>query len=70
MTLDCTCTRLKEAEAKAAKWDGIVRCQDCKYVNPKKTRTIANAVFLWCKIFELPFLEDWYCAWGERREDA
>ena len=31
MTLDCRCNRLREAEDKAAKWDALVKCEDCKH---------------------------------------
>jgi len=27
----CSCTRLREAEEKAAKWDALVRCGDCEH---------------------------------------
>lgn len=58
MTLDCTCDRLREAEAKAALWDGIVRCRDCEYFDTRKCKS------------QWPFCVDGYCFWGKRREDA
>lgn len=58
MTLDCTCNRLTEAERKAALWDGIVRCRDCRFFDTRKCKS------------QWPFSLDGFCAWGERREDV
>lgn len=74
MTDWCSCNRLKEAEEKAAKWDAIVRCGECKhYEDPavfdlepyclsrfEGTATSPN-VFRRVK-------PDGFCAWGTRRE--
>ena len=56
MTLDCRCNRLREAEEKAAKWDALVRCEECKYFDTRKCKS------------QWPFRLDGFCAWGERRE--
>lgn len=66
MTLDCTCNRLKEAEAKAAKWDGIVRCRECRWRKFSATR----GVYECSRVVGLLAPSFGYCAWGERREDA
>ena len=70
----CSCTRLREAEAKAAMWDGIVRCKDCDL-------STDNGEY--CKLFasyepigggdeygeSLAIVSpDGHCAWGKRRE--
>lgn len=78
--LDCTCNRLKEAEEKAAKWDAIVRCEECEY---HYTRNVINRhgevcdVDHFCELMLNGFGEgsnevdpDHFCAWGKRREDA
>ena len=47
--------------------DGIVRCQDCKYSDwwgPKGKEVLD------CTRLDVPQVTpEWYCAWGERRED-
>lgn len=69
MTLDCTCNRMKEAEEKAAKWDGIVRCHECEHfrevalINGREYR--CSGVFAYVKA-----RPDGFCAWARRREDA
>lgn len=81
MTLDCTCDRLREAEAKAAMWDGLVRCGDCKHYDMDVGFCLRfKEVFdhhydlEWqYQIAEWGYLEsspDDFCAWGVRREDA
>lgn len=70
MTLDCTCNRLTEAEAKAAKWDGIVRCRECA----EETRYPDGQIDHYCDLIgtwaETEWNPDGFCAWGKRREDA
>lgn len=74
MTLDCTCNRLIEAEAKAAKWDALVRCGECKHyeepadsdlkpycVSRLEGTPIPPNVFRGVK-------PDGFCAWGERKK--
>jgi hypothetical protein len=63
MTLDCTCNRLIEAEAKAAKWDAIVRCGECKSAEPRRPGMLRL-----CSEIEAMVKPDGFCAWGERRE--
>jgi hypothetical protein len=66
MTEWCTCNKLKEAEEKAAKWDAIVRCGECKYLMrglPYKGRFA-------CFNRGLFVTEKDFCSWGERRNDA
>lgn len=75
MTLDCTCNRLAEAERKAALWDGIVRCRDCRWYFEGKKR---GCIRYWAKklpksLLDYPILPtepDGYCHRGERREEA
>lgn len=69
MTLDCTCTRLKEAEAKAARWDGVVRCGECE-MGSDVVAPDYGAGFLWCELMELPAASGHFCGWAKRREDA
>ena len=69
MTLDCTCNRLKEAEAKAAKWDALVRCGECEYYRDHELIPIENAPDLCMRIpYGVNVEPDGFCAWGERRE--
>lgn len=79
MTLDCTCNRLAEAERKAALWDGIVRCRDCRWhVEPRFPFKQHGCIRFWAKkqpkeLFNRPILHiepDGFCFWGERREDV
>jgi hypothetical protein len=65
MTLDCTCNRLREAEAKAAKWDAIVRCGECKHKTSEDPDIPFGEI---CKIHRIEYPHDFFCAWGERRE--
>lgn len=75
MTLDCTCDRLRAAEEKAAKWDGIVRCGECRWYFEGKKR---GCIRFWAKslpksLLDYPILPtepDGFCHRGERREDA
>lgn len=61
MTEWCSCNRLREADEKAAKWDAIVRCGECKHLYEYIGR---------CRMTGAPADGDHFCAWGERREDA
>ena len=78
MTLDCKCNRLREAEAKAAKWDALVRCGECKWhVEPRFPNKQHGCIRFWVKkcprrLFDWPILHiepDGFCAWGEKKED-
>ena len=42
----------------------VVRCKDCRYA----PHTDINDY--WCDKFERVFCSDWFCADGERRDDA
>lgn len=73
MTLDCKCNRLREAEEKAAKWDALVRCWECKHYD--KIRGACwhfgylemHRDYSWSKT---PVWVDpeCFCFYGERRE--
>lgn len=67
MTLDCTCTRLNEAEAKAALWDGIVRCCDCEWFceGVAKYDTASS-----CRLLGIITYQDFFCAVGIKKEVA
>ena len=77
MTLDCRCDRLAEAERKAALWDGIVRCGDCKYIHTVRSWLGIDEDQCWLHadhesgaLGKEPTQPDGFCAWGRRREDA
>ena len=63
MTLNCECNRLREADEKAAKWDAIVSCRNCKH----GTQDIPSAYFQ-CVVLFAKVSPDFFCAYGERRE--
>lgn len=45
----------------------VVRCKDCFIC---ETRQTANYLpFLYCELHECSVLGNFYCSWGERRED-
>ena len=63
----CSCTRLREAEEKAAKWDEVVTCEECIYLCENDSR--------WrCLVFyaDIAYNDgrkpNGFCAWGERRQ--
>ena len=64
---DCKSINVK----KNGKWKefvAIVRCKDCKYFDlwgPKGKEKFDCDRF----VDSPPITPDWYCAWGERRED-
>ena len=68
MTEWCSCNRLKEAEEKAAKWDAIVRCVECRHFT--ETRLADGTVENRCSgVFaHVKTRPDGFCAWGERRD--
>lgn len=46
----------------------VVRCKDCFIC---ETRQTANYLpFLYCELHDCNVLGDFFCSWGERREDA
>lgn len=46
----------------------VVRCKDCFIC---ETRQTANYLpFLYCELHDCSVLGDFYCSWGERREDG
>ena len=64
---DCKSINVK----KNGKWKefvAIVRCKDCKYFNWWVSQ--GKEVFDCHQFLEVPpITPEWYCAWGERRED-
>lgn len=54
----CSCTRLREAEERAAKWDGIARCGNCRHYDDYECLRLYGAY---------PIATD-FCSRGERRE--
>ena len=83
MTEWCTCNKLKEAEEKAAKWDAIVRCVECKYYEPEYTWEEFREVGYPYEICMEPptctlgyalsgvarvTIPNGFCAWGERQD--
>lgn len=62
-----------EALKSASKWSPtvdavpIVRCKDCR--NCEERQTANYLPFLYCKTHEHSVLSNFYCSWGERRED-
>lgn len=54
----CSCTRLREAEEKAAKWDAIVLCRDCRHYDGEECLRLYGAY---------PTATD-FCSRGERRQ--
>lgn len=70
MTLDCTCDRLREAEEKAARWDGIVRCGECDWCGRLRFHGRER---LSCVLLKADVDPEFFCAVGvgsKRREDA
>ena len=61
MTLGCTCDRLRKAEKKAAKWDAIVKCRNCKH----SYQDIPSAYFQCVRLFA-KVSPDSFCSCGER----
>jgi len=52
-----------------AKWkQTLVRCKDCEY-NYHNMIPSGEAEHGCTKCVELPITADFYCAWGERKED-
>ena len=48
--------------------EAVVRCKDCFIC---ETRQTANYLpFLYCELHDCSVLGDFYCSWGERREDG
>lgn len=43
----------------------VVRCKDCKYLDPEDKKCDCGHAILW----QLPRDDDWFCADGERRDD-
>ena len=77
----CSCNRLMKAEEKAAKWDAIVRCGECKHYDEDagfctRFREIVEEHLDLDWPYQIPewgYLEstpDDYCSWGKRKEDA
>lgn len=44
----------------------LVRCKDCKHRDPEDKKCDSGHGIVW----QLPRPDDWYCADGERKEDA
>lgn len=68
----CSCTRLREAEEKAAKWDDVVRCGDCKFVGIGMTGMQCDRYVFAIEHGEsVPAAKvvtpDHFCSWGELR---
>lgn len=61
----CSCIRLREAEEKAARWDGIVLCRDCKHFYQACGK---YATHDFCTYLEIMAEPNGFCAWGERRQ--
>ena len=65
MSLDCKCNRLMEAEAKASKWDALVRCGKCRAL----TLIYAGETTVHrCELLNIDTNPRLFCAWAERRE--
>ena len=61
---------LKEAIDRVPTVDAepVVRCKDCFIC---ETRQTANYLpFLYCELHDCSVLGDFYCSWGERKEDV
>lgn len=52
--------------------DGVVRCKDCRYWDTNGYGAEYDSEgYGWCEeIGEFDTKKDWYCGWGERKEDA
>lgn len=74
----CSCNPLREAQEKAAKWDAIVRCGECKHHYTRNVVNWRGEVFgtdHFCELMLNGFGEgnnkvdpNHFCAWGERKE--
>lgn len=53
----CSCNLLREAQEKAAKWDAIVRCKDCRYLDEYEGCL---------RSFAVDFDPEGFCTWGVR----
>ena len=65
-----SCNPLREAQEKAAKWDAVVRCKDCKHYYEKSEEDLVfclNRSFLGGANYAETD-PNGFCAWGERRE--
>ena len=69
MTEWCSCNKLKEAEEKAAKWDAIVRCWECKHYRDHELIPFENMPDFCVRTpYGTKVEPDGFCAWGERRD--
>lgn len=74
--LDCSCNRLREAQEKAAKWDAIVRCGECKHMHAVRHCWLGiDVTECWLHadsesgaLGKSSTQPDDFCAWGERRD--
>ena len=66
MTEWCSCNKLREAEKKAAKWDAIAMCVECKHAVMREAPPLGIA--RWCDYNNHLAPKYGFCAWGERRD--
>lgn len=64
----CSCNPLKEAQEKAAKWDAIVRCGECKHCSEEGVYTPAYYCLRHSPLCGVPTDPSGFCAWGERQD--
>ena len=60
------------ADGRRARDEEIVRCKDCRNSIPYNERWVLPKcdTMVWCKAFEDSKLPDWFCGYGERRDNA
>lgn len=61
---------LKEVDLKRADLVAVVRCRDCRHMEPRTFNdpiTDIDAEWFLCSYFERPTRRDGFCAWGDRR---
>ena len=58
----CSCNSLRDAQEKAAKWDEVVHCVECKHWATENRYTFK------CLGKDGKPVPNGFCAWGERRE--
>ena len=70
----CSCNPLREAQEKAAKWDAIVRCGECRHMHIVQNWPGMDVCECWLHadresgaLGKEPTQPDGFCAWGERK---
>lgn len=69
LTTDAINFNPKYVDAQGNELVAVVRCKDCKH-NYHNMIPSGEAEHECTKCIELPITADFYCAWGEREEDA